>query len=141
MPLILYCYKIYKKHLNNNTYPYDEIYDIVKRESSVTHYNQVIFHSNMAYCVAGLYLLDNYNETDRNKKAYFLAKNWLFEQLKKYDLESDQQNEFDNNEMDEEDTLEIKIACCTEVLEWLFNACENENENDSNYYFSPTTKI
>eukprot|EP01083_Nonionella_stella_P237089 832053_1 len=146
MPLILYCYNIYSTNQSKQTSNecYDIIYRIVKTESSLTHYNQIVFHCCMSYCVAAIYLLhhcDEIHEKDRNKGAYFEAKDWLLSQLKMYydeqnDTESKDDEESDND-IDEEDTLETKIARCTEVLEWLFNGVEKE---DDECQFSSTTR-
>ena len=57
MPLILYGYK-----LNKNI-----LFNIIKEDSSLTHYNKYVYYINGSYCICCQYLLNNYND----KKKYW----------------------------------------------------------------------
>jgi len=74
MPLSLYCLNIY----DNN-----KIYNIIKEDSALTHYNEYVFHINTIYTIAIKYLLHNYNELNKNINAInYCRYNYINRQIK-----------------------------------------------------------
>eukprot|EP01084_Bolivina_argentea_P199173 340874_1 len=74
MPLILYGHK-----LSN-----DNLFQILKQDSSLTHSNKYVYYMNAIYGIAIKYLLNNSNDVNRNRNAIEICQEWIGGQMDQF---------------------------------------------------------